>query len=290
MRASGSRTTPSSTDETIRERVVEAGARGSGRSARRRSAPELHAPVRARLMLQTLDHHWREHLAPLDHLRQGIHLRGYAQKNPKQEYKREAFELFSDMLDRIKQDVVKVVLTVQVRSAAGRAGGRGARAGHQRALPARRLRGGARRAARTTATRRSRRRAAVRARAARRSGATTRARAARARSTSSATAGSADAAEAAASRRARASTVAVARYAPSRRASLDRSRCTVRLPCPSATRRPRRIAAAGAGRRARRRGGAHQEVGPQRRRCSSSASRARSPPACSRRTASAPRR
>ena len=68
------------------------------------------------LMLQTLDHHWREHLSSLDHLRQGIHLRGYAQKNPKQEYKREAFELFSDMLDRIKQDVVKVVLTVQVRS------------------------------------------------------------------------------------------------------------------------------------------------------------------------------
>ena len=67
-------------------------------------------------MLQTLDHHWREHLASLDHLRQGIHLRGYAQKNPKQEYKREAFELFSDMLDRIKQDVVRVVLTVQVRS------------------------------------------------------------------------------------------------------------------------------------------------------------------------------
>ena len=68
------------------------------------------------LMLQTLDHHWRDHLAALDHLRQGIHLRGYAQKNPKQEYKREAFELFSDMLDRIKQDVVKVVLTVTVRN------------------------------------------------------------------------------------------------------------------------------------------------------------------------------
>src|ERR1700680_2170721 len=68
------------------------------------------------LMLQTVDQHWREHLAALDHLRQGIHLRGYAQKNPKQEYKREAFELFSDMLDRIKLDVVKVVLTVQVRS------------------------------------------------------------------------------------------------------------------------------------------------------------------------------
>jgi preprotein translocase subunit SecA len=68
------------------------------------------------LMLQTVDQHWRDHLANLDHLRQGIHLRGYAQKNPKQEYKRESFELFSDMLDRIKQDVVKIVLTVQVRT------------------------------------------------------------------------------------------------------------------------------------------------------------------------------
>jgi preprotein translocase subunit SecA len=67
-------------------------------------------------MLQTLDQHWRDHLANLDHLRQGIHLRGYAQKNPKQEYKRESFELFSDMLDRVKHDVVKIVLTVQVRT------------------------------------------------------------------------------------------------------------------------------------------------------------------------------
>src|SRR5204862_4162087 len=77
---------------------------------------ELFHQFERNLMLQTLDQHWREHLAALDHLRQGIHLRGYAQKNPKQEYKREAFELFSDMLDHIKQDVVKVVLKVQVRS------------------------------------------------------------------------------------------------------------------------------------------------------------------------------
>jgi len=68
------------------------------------------------LMLQTLDKHWREHLAALDYLRQGIHLRGYAQKNPKQEYKREAFELFSDMLDRIKHEVVQYVLTIEVRT------------------------------------------------------------------------------------------------------------------------------------------------------------------------------
>ena len=56
------------------------------------------------VMLQELDHHWREHLAAMDYLRQGIHLRGYAQKNPKQEYKREAFELFGALLDRIKHD------------------------------------------------------------------------------------------------------------------------------------------------------------------------------------------
>jgi len=68
------------------------------------------------VMLQSLDVRWREHLSALDHLRQGIHLRGYAQKNPKQEYKREAFELFSLMLDTIKREVTQVLMTVQVRS------------------------------------------------------------------------------------------------------------------------------------------------------------------------------
>ena len=68
------------------------------------------------VLLQHLDQNWREHLSMLDHLRQGIHLRGYAQKNPKQEYKREAFELFSDLLDRIKKDVALIVMNVQVRS------------------------------------------------------------------------------------------------------------------------------------------------------------------------------
>jgi preprotein translocase subunit SecA len=68
------------------------------------------------IMLHSLDVHWREHLAVLDHLRQGIHLRGYAQKNPKQEYKREAFELFSSMLDSIKLEVTRVLMLVQVRS------------------------------------------------------------------------------------------------------------------------------------------------------------------------------
>jgi preprotein translocase subunit SecA len=68
------------------------------------------------IMLQSLDTHWREHLSALDHLRQGIHLRGYAQKNPKQEYKRESFELFSSMLDTIWYEVTRVTLTVQIRS------------------------------------------------------------------------------------------------------------------------------------------------------------------------------
>ncbi|QTD89320.1 preprotein translocase subunit SecA [Burkholderia anthina] len=68
------------------------------------------------VMLQTVDRLWREHLAALDHLRQGIHLRGYAQKNPKQEYKREAFELFAAMLEAIKQEVTRIVMNVQIQS------------------------------------------------------------------------------------------------------------------------------------------------------------------------------
>ncbi|MGU7770842.1 preprotein translocase subunit SecA [Burkholderia sp. MR1-5-21] len=68
------------------------------------------------VMLQAVDRLWREHLAALDHLRQGIHLRGYAQKNPKQEYKREAFELFAAMLEAIKQEVTRIVMNVQIQS------------------------------------------------------------------------------------------------------------------------------------------------------------------------------
>lgn len=67
------------------------------------------------IMLETLDNHWKEHLAAMDYLRQGIHLRGYAQKNPKQEYKREAFEMFSDMLEAIKVDVIKILSRVRVQ-------------------------------------------------------------------------------------------------------------------------------------------------------------------------------
>jgi preprotein translocase subunit SecA len=70
------------------------------------------------LMLQQVDQHWKEHLAAMDYLRQGIHLRGYAQKNPKQEYKREAFGMFSEMLDQVKRDVVTILAKARVRSPA----------------------------------------------------------------------------------------------------------------------------------------------------------------------------
>ncbi len=68
------------------------------------------------VMLQNLDSNWKEHLAAMDHLRQGIHLRGYAQKNPKQEYKRESFELFSDMLEALKVEVITILSRVKVRA------------------------------------------------------------------------------------------------------------------------------------------------------------------------------
>lgn len=68
------------------------------------------------VLLQNLDTHWREHLAAMEHLRQGIHLRGYAQKNPKQEYKRESFLLFSDMLEKFKHDVVSILTTMEIQT------------------------------------------------------------------------------------------------------------------------------------------------------------------------------
>jgi len=79
---------------------------------------ELMRHIEKQVMLQTLDTHWREHLAAMDYMRQGIFLRSYAQKNPKQEYKREAFELFAAMLDRIKYDTITTVSKIQVRNPA----------------------------------------------------------------------------------------------------------------------------------------------------------------------------
>ncbi|MEP7157277.1 MAG: preprotein translocase subunit SecA, partial [Betaproteobacteria bacterium] len=78
--------------------------------------PHLLHQYERSVMLQSIDSHWREHLASLDYLRQGIHLRGYAQKQPKQEYKREAFELFSGMLDGIKRQVTQILINVRVQS------------------------------------------------------------------------------------------------------------------------------------------------------------------------------
>jgi preprotein translocase subunit SecA len=77
---------------------------------------EMFAQFEKSVILQTIDNHWREHLASMDHLRQGIHLRGYAQKDPKQEFKREAFTLFSSMLDELKYDIIKLLSSVEISS------------------------------------------------------------------------------------------------------------------------------------------------------------------------------
>ena len=106
-----------------------------------RSASEQFTPFMRMVLLQSIDSHWREHLAALDYLRQGIHLRGYAQKNPKQEYKREAFELFAQLLDVVKMEVTRLLMTVRIQSqeqvSAGGRGDRGAcQPGRQRHLHA----------------------------------------------------------------------------------------------------------------------------------------------------------
>ena len=77
--------------------------------------PQIMHEVEKQVMLRQLDSHWKEHIAALDYLRQGIHLRGYAQRNPKQEYKREAFEMFSSMLERVKHDTISILLKIQIR-------------------------------------------------------------------------------------------------------------------------------------------------------------------------------
>ena len=103
------------TDEDIVAKVVEA----SDKSFNAKIdlvGLEQFTPFMRMILLQSIDQHWREHLAALDYLRQGIHLRGYAQKNPKQEYKREAFELFSKLLDVVKMDVTRVLMTVRIQS------------------------------------------------------------------------------------------------------------------------------------------------------------------------------
>ena len=102
-------------EENLYERIIDLANEQYQTKVEMVGAEIMHQYERA-VMLQSLDSHWREHLAALDHLRQGIHLRGYAQKNPKQEYKREAFELFTNMLEEIKNEVTKILLTVQIKS------------------------------------------------------------------------------------------------------------------------------------------------------------------------------
>jgi preprotein translocase subunit SecA len=77
--------------------------------------PNVMHEIEKQIMLRQLDSHWKEHIGALDYLRQGIHLRGYAQRNPKQEYKREAFEMFSSMLDRVKHDTISILSKIQIR-------------------------------------------------------------------------------------------------------------------------------------------------------------------------------
>jgi preprotein translocase subunit SecA len=101
-------------EETLRERIIEIAEKAYEEKVALAGDENMRNFERS-VMLQSLDNHWREHLAALDHLRQGIHLRSYAQKNPKQEYKREAFELFEGLLNTVKSEVTKVTMLVQVK-------------------------------------------------------------------------------------------------------------------------------------------------------------------------------
>ena len=103
------------TDEDIVKTVVAAANQRFDEKIDKVGAEQFTPFMRA-VLLQNIDSHWREHLSSLDYLRQGIHLRGYAQKQPKQEYKREAFELFGQLLDMVKNEVTRVLMTVQIES------------------------------------------------------------------------------------------------------------------------------------------------------------------------------
>jgi preprotein translocase subunit SecA len=104
-------------EETIRERIYDEIVKAYELKEKTVGADVIRNFEKA-VMLQSVDSLWKEHLAAMDHLRQGIHLRGYAQKNPKQEYKRESFELFSQMLDTLKVDVITILSRVQVQQQA----------------------------------------------------------------------------------------------------------------------------------------------------------------------------
>ncbi|RNE65297.1 preprotein translocase subunit SecA [Vibrio cholerae] len=101
-------------EEALRERIIEQAVEVY-KAKEQAVSPAVMRNFEKSVMLQTLDTLWKEHLAAMDHLRQGIHLRGYAQKNPKQEYKRESFELFQDLLESLKSDVITVLSKVRVQ-------------------------------------------------------------------------------------------------------------------------------------------------------------------------------
>jgi len=103
-------------EESLRARIIAAANKLYQDKFSNADVEKVHAFERS-IMLDRLDSHWREHLAALDHLRQGIHLRGYAQKNPKQEYKREAFELVSLMLETVRTEVTRILMTVRIGTA-----------------------------------------------------------------------------------------------------------------------------------------------------------------------------
>ena len=103
------------TDDDILEKVLKAGDELFQAKLDFVGAEQF-TPFMRMVLLQSIDSHWREHLAALDYLRQGIHLRGYAQKNPKQEYKREAFELFAQMLDLVKAEVTRILMAVRIQT------------------------------------------------------------------------------------------------------------------------------------------------------------------------------
>ena len=103
------------TDDEILDKVVQA-AHDAFNAKVQMVGQENFTQFERVVLLQTFDSNWRDHLSSLDYLRQGIHLRGYAQKQPKQEYKREAFELFRQLLDMVKNEVTKILMTVQVQS------------------------------------------------------------------------------------------------------------------------------------------------------------------------------
>jgi preprotein translocase subunit SecA len=102
-------------EETLREKIL-AAVEVSYSAKEEMVGAEVLRQFEKAVMLQSLDSHWKEHLAAMDHLRQGIHLRGYAQKNPKQEFKRESFELFAELLENLKYDVVGILSKVQIRA------------------------------------------------------------------------------------------------------------------------------------------------------------------------------